>query len=48
SGEHGIGKLKKPYLELMVGQDGLRAMQAVKRIFDPDGRLNPGNLFPDP
>ncbi len=45
SAEHGIGKLKKPLLRLMYGEDGLAAMRAVKRVFDPAGRLNPGNMF---
>ncbi|MDD5676919.1 MAG: FAD-binding oxidoreductase [Kiritimatiellae bacterium] len=45
SGEHGIGKLKKPFLRLMYGEDGIAAMRAVKRVFDPAGLLNPGNLF---
>jgi D-lactate dehydrogenase (cytochrome) len=42
--EHGIGKLKAELLREMVGEAGLAEMRAVKRAFDPDGRLNPGNL----
>jgi len=45
SGEHGIGKLKKPLLRLMFGEDGIAAMRAVKIVFDPAGLLNPGTLF---
>lgn len=45
SAEHGIGKLKKPLLQLMYGEAGIAAMRAVKRVFDPAGRLNPGNMF---
>ena len=45
SGEHGIGKLKKPLLRLMFGEDGIAAMRAVKQVFDPAGLLNPGTLF---
>jgi len=43
--EHGIGKLKKPFLRLMYGADGIAAMRAVKQVFDPAGLLNPGTLF---
>jgi D-lactate dehydrogenase (cytochrome) len=45
SAEHGIGKLKKPLLQLMYGESGINAMRAVKRVFDPAGRLNQGNMF---
>ncbi len=45
SAEHGVGKLKKPLLQLMYGDAGIAAMRAVKRVFDPEGRLNPGNVF---
>ena len=43
--EHGIGKLKRPFLELMYGAHGIAQMRAVKALFDPAGMLNPGNLF---
>lgn len=45
SAEHGIGKLKREFLETMYGQKGIDQMRAVKRAFDPEGMLNPGNLF---
>ncbi|WP_136080621.1 FAD-binding oxidoreductase [Pontiella desulfatans] len=45
SAEHGIGKNKTDFLKLMVGQEGIRAMRELKRLFDPAGMLNPGNLF---
>ncbi len=35
SAEHGIGKLKREYLELLYGKDHLREMAALKRAFDP-------------
>jgi D-lactate dehydrogenase (cytochrome) len=45
SAEHGIGKLKTDFLRIMYGEEGIREMRALKRCFDPDGLLCPGNLF---
>lgn len=45
SAEHGVGKLKVPMLGKMFGSDGIAAMREVKTLFDPEGILNPGNLF---
>ena len=45
SAEHGIGKLKKHYLEVMFGERYLNEMALVKRAFDPAGILNRGVMF---
>ena len=45
SAEHGIGKLKVALLKEMYGEKGVAEMRAVKRAFDPEFRLNRGNLF---
>ena len=45
SAEHGVGKLKRDMLRLMYGDRGIEEMRAVKRVFDPRGLLNPGDLF---
>jgi D-lactate dehydrogenase (cytochrome) len=45
SAEHGIGKLKKDFLGIMYGEEGLEQMRLVKRALDPRGILNPGNMF---
>jgi len=45
SAEHGIGKLKVAMLREMYGERGIAEMRAVKRVFDPEFRLNRGNLF---
>jgi glycolate oxidase len=42
TGEHGIGVDKLETLPLMYGPVELQGMWAVKRAFDPSGRLNPG------
>jgi glycolate oxidase len=48
SGEHGIGLLKKQFMEIDVGPEGLRVMRALKAALDPLGIMNPGKIFPDP
>ncbi|WP_295929919.1 FAD-binding oxidoreductase [uncultured Xanthomonas sp.] len=45
SAEHGIGLVKKPYLDSTRGAEEIALMRAVKRVFDPSGLLNPGKLF---
>jgi D-lactate dehydrogenase (cytochrome) len=47
SAEHGIGKMKIKFLEIMYGQDQLNEMRAVKLALDPEELLNPGNIFPE-
>lgn len=48
SGEHGIGLLKKQFLELDLGVDAIALMRRIKAAVDPDGIMNPGKIFPDP
>lgn len=45
SAEHGVGKLKADFLRLMYGDEGIDQMRRLKHCFDPEGRLNAGNLF---
>jgi D-lactate dehydrogenase (cytochrome) len=45
SAEHGIGRLKKAFLPMQYGPATLEAMRAIKRLFDPAWRLNPGVLI---
>jgi FAD/FMN-containing dehydrogenase len=42
SGEHGVGVLKRPYLELQLDAPLLAAMRSIKRTLDPKGLFNPG------
>ncbi len=44
SGEHGDGKVRGPLLERFFGPELVRAFAEVKRIFDPAGLMNPGNI----
>lgn len=48
SAEHGIGKLKRDALALMLGQKGIDDIVRIKKILDPQGILNPGNMVPLP
>jgi glycolate oxidase len=48
SGEHGIGLLKKQFMELDIGTDALALMRAIKHAIDPNGIMNPGKIFPEP
>ncbi|MGH7763230.1 MAG: FAD-binding oxidoreductase [Candidatus Dormibacteraceae bacterium] len=48
SGEHGIGLEKSAFMPWVFSPDDLDAMQRVKDVFDQDGILNPGKIFPDP
>ncbi|KUK52148.1 MAG: D-lactate dehydrogenase (Cytochrome) [Desulfotomaculum sp. 46_296] len=45
SAEHGIGKLKTGFLEIMYGRNHIFEMAALKAVFDPKGLLCPGNIF---
>jgi glycolate oxidase len=46
SGEHGIGVLKAPYLHLEQSPELIQLERDLKRVFDPEGLLNPGKIFP--
>jgi glycolate oxidase len=46
SGEHGVGTLKRPYLEMNLGLIAIDVMHDIKKVLDPKGILNPGKIFP--
>ena len=46
SGEHGVGLTKRPFIDLELSPTSLALQQGIKRLFDPNGRLNPGKVFP--
>ncbi|WP_145523932.1 FAD-binding oxidoreductase [Virgibacillus sp. SK37] len=48
SGEHGIGTLKAPFMEMELGEIGLDMMKRIKDSWDPNNILNPGKIFPKP
>jgi glycolate oxidase len=45
SGEHGIGLIQKPYMDIVFDEAGLRLMRGIKKVFDPKGILNCGKIF---
>jgi glycolate oxidase subunit GlcD len=46
TGEHGVGNDKMSYMPWIFDAETLGAMQAVRRVFDPDERCNPGKVLP--
>jgi FAD/FMN-containing dehydrogenase len=47
SAEHGIGRLKQPWLRAQRGDADVAAMRAIKFALDPGKHMNPGVLFGD-
>ena len=46
TGEHGVGIDKLPYMEMIFSADMLETMCALRHVFDPDRRANPGKVVP--
>lgn len=47
SGEHGIGIEKRDYITREIPANSLNLMRHIKTVFDPNGILNTGKLFPN-
>ncbi|MEO6883582.1 MAG: FAD-linked oxidase C-terminal domain-containing protein [Bacteroidia bacterium] len=47
SGEHGIGWVQKNYMDIAFHPKSIEIQKAIKKIFDPNGILNPEKIFPD-
>ena len=45
SGEHGIGLVQKPYMDIAFSEVSLNLMREIKNVFDPKGILNPHKIF---
>ncbi len=46
TGEHGVGIEKRDLMGAMFSEADLNQQQRLKCAFDPQGRLNPGKVFP--
>ena len=47
SGEHGVGTLKRPYMEQALGPLSIEIQKRIKQVLDPLNILNPGKVFPE-
>ncbi len=47
SGEHGVGVLKRPYMERALGAVSIEMQKRIKQVLDPLNILNPGKVFPE-
>lgn len=46
SGEHGIGLVQRPYMDVAFDRTQLDLMRGIKQLFDPQGIMNPGKVLP--
>ncbi|MFH1371157.1 MAG: anaerobic glycerol-3-phosphate dehydrogenase subunit C [Planctomycetota bacterium] len=47
SGEHAVGLVRAAFLRRQYGDEFYNLMCGIKKIFDPDGLLNPGKIISD-
>lgn len=47
SGEHGVGFVQRNYLPEVMDKRAIALRLSIKKLFDPNGILNPGKIFPD-
>jgi glycolate oxidase len=46
SGEHGIGLVQRPYMDIAFNAVQLDLMRGIKQLFDPKDIMNPGKVLP--
>ena len=47
SGEHGVGALKRPYMEQALGPLSIEIQRRIKQALDPLNIFNPGKVIPE-
>jgi len=45
TGEHGVGLIQKPYMDIVCDSPNIQIMRAIKKAFDPNNILNVGKIF---
>ena len=45
AGEHGVGTLKKQFIEHELDPIQLKVQRSMRTLLDPEGRLNPGKAI---
>ena len=45
SGEHGIGLVQKEFMPIKYSEVHFELWRGIKKVFDPNGILNPGKIF---
>ena len=46
TGEHGVGRLKRPWLAGQLGPEAMELNRRIKQALDPQNIMNPGKVVP--
>jgi glycolate oxidase len=44
--EHGLGRVRLPDVDIFLDRKRIELMRGIKKVFDPNGILNPGCVIP--
>lgn len=44
SGEHGDGRVRSEFIEMMIGAENMKVLEKIKNAFDPQNIFNPGKI----
>lgn len=44
SGEHGDGRVRSEFIEMMIGSENMKVLEKIKTTFDPQNIFNPGKI----